>query len=152
MGKTSLNSDSAMFTVENAPIGIAHVDKWGKFLYVNRAYCEIGGWERDYLLSVGWPDVTHPEDIMPDSVQVEAVLRGEIPSYNLHKRYVTVKGDPVWVSLNVWGYFKDTEFQFFVVTADSVDHFYSRLSRIESMLDIALSRLHKITMPVLGVA
>lgn len=136
-----ISGDSAIFTLENAPIGIAHVDQFGKFLFVNREYCTISGWPKKDLLQKSWPEITHAEDVMPDSGNVERVLRREIPSYQMDKRYVTKDNRIVWVSLNVWGFFKADNFKHFIVTVEDITDRQKRLMRLEAKLTHAIDEI-----------
>lgn len=136
-----LSGDSAIFTIENAPIGLAHVDKWDKFLYVNAKFCNVAGWPRQELLQMGWPDITHPDDVLPDSENVEALLRREMPSYQMDKRYVAQDGRVVWISLNVTAYFVDGVFMHFIVAIEDITSRQERMQRLEAQLEFAIDQL-----------
>lgn len=142
MGNNDIGGDTALFTLENAPIGLAHVSEWGAFQYVNNEYAKIAGWPKEELLKMGWPDITHPEDVMPDSRHVEALLRREMPSYQMDKRYITKDNRTVWVSLNVWAYFKDGKFVNFIVAIEDITERQYRMMRLEQKLDNAISDLN----------
>ncbi len=47
--------------VYNAPTGVFIADRKGAFILVNRAACAITGYSEDELLSMGIPDLLHPE-------------------------------------------------------------------------------------------
>jgi PAS domain S-box-containing protein len=84
-----------------AAIGMAVVSTEGKFLRVNAALCEIVGRSEAELLRTDFQSITHPDDVEPDVALVEQVLAGEIPSYEMEKRYLHRDGRPVWVLLGV---------------------------------------------------
>ena len=86
---------------DQAAVGMAHVSPLGKFLRVNDRHCEILGYERGELLKIGFEQVTHPEDLDDDLKHVKRVLRGEIRTYSIEKRYVKRDGRRVWVDLTV---------------------------------------------------
>ena len=90
-------------TFENAAVGIAHVDAEGRFLLVNDKLCEIVGYTRDELLVRTFRDVTHPEDLKPSIEHFHSLMRGELPSYSLEKRYLRKDGSIAWgnVSLSI---------------------------------------------------
>lgn len=140
----TLSGDSAIFTLENAPIGLAHVNALGKFIYVNREFCNIAGWPREDLLQMGWPDITHPEDVMPDSAQVEALLRREMPSYQMDKRYLTKDDKTVWISLNVWALFQEGVFKHFIVAIEDITQRQTRITKLEKRLDEAISEINEL--------
>ena len=90
-------------TFENAAVGIAHVDAEGRFLLVNEKLCDIVGYTREELLARAFRDVTHPEDLAASLEQFGALMRGEVPSFSLEKRYLRKDGSVVWgnVSLSI---------------------------------------------------
>jgi PAS domain S-box-containing protein len=78
----------------------------GRFLAVNNAFCEMLGYSGEALLATAVQSITHPEDIDRDLANLQALLAGEISSYQLEKRYVHKQGHPIDVSLSVsliWG-------------------------------------------------
>ncbi|XHR81133.1 MAG: PAS domain S-box protein [Gloeotrichia echinulata GP01] len=86
---------------EDAPIGMALVTIEARFIRVNRSLCEILGYTQDELLITTLQEITHPDDLAIDLEQVQAVLAGEIHSYQVQKRYFHQQGNVVWVLLNV---------------------------------------------------
>jgi PAS domain S-box-containing protein len=86
---------------EAAPFGMALVAPNGLFLEVNRSLCEIVGYSAEELVRLTFQDITHPDDLEDDLGYVEQMLRGEIPSYQLTKRYFHRSGEIVWVLLSV---------------------------------------------------
>ena len=86
-------------TFENAAVGIAHKDADGRFLRVNEKYCEIVGYTRDELLQRTFQDITHPEDLAAELEQYTPLMRGELPSYSLEKRYIRKDGSLIWIDV-----------------------------------------------------
>jgi two-component system sensor histidine kinase/response regulator len=84
-----------------AAIGMALVALDGRFLKVNRALCDIVGRAETDLLRLTFQLITHPEDLEADVEQVARVLAGEVPTYQMEKRYLHGDGHVVWVQLNV---------------------------------------------------
>ena len=84
-----------------AAIGMALVAPDGRFLKVNRALCEIVGRSEADLLRCDFQSITHPEDVAADLDQVQRVLEGEVPTYQMEKRYLHADGHVVWVQLSV---------------------------------------------------
>jgi len=82
-----------------APMGIAIVDYARNIRHVNPALCKLLGYEADELTRLRVYDITHPEDW---SVGVEAARRvstGELPSFEVEKRYLTRDGSVRWCRL-----------------------------------------------------
>ncbi len=88
-------------TLANAPIGIALVATNGYFLEVNAELERLLGRTGEELAGLRFHDVTHPDDLATDVALVEALLRDEIPKYQLEKRYLHSDGSLVWGRLTV---------------------------------------------------
>jgi PAS domain S-box-containing protein len=86
---------------EGAAHGMAIVSLDGNWLRVNGALCQMLGYSEAELLATDFQTVTHPEDLGPDLELVRSLLAGEIPSYQLQKRYLRKDGAVVWVLLAV---------------------------------------------------
>ena len=84
-----------------APIGIALVGLDGTWLKVNRALCELVGYPEPELLTLTFQDITHPDDVDADLALARQLEAGEIPSYQMEKRYITRTGEVIWVHLSV---------------------------------------------------
>jgi len=74
--------------IDDAPIGMALVSLDGHFVRVNRAFCDVVGHDPAELSNLTFRDITHPEDRDIDRASVEQLARGEIPRYQLEKRYI----------------------------------------------------------------
>ena len=88
-------------TFEHAPIGMAHVSLNGRWLRVNDALCRITGYSRSELLEKTFGDVTHPDDLDKSWEHLQSLLKGEVPSYSMEKRYLRKDGSLVWVEITV---------------------------------------------------
>jgi PAS domain S-box-containing protein len=88
-------------TFEAAGHGMALVDLDGRFIKVNAAFCRLTGYSEDELLARSYADLTHPEDLAECAKGAQLMGRGEIPSFEMEKRYVRKDGGIVWVQLNV---------------------------------------------------
>ena len=89
---------------ENAAVGIAKVALDGRFVLINRAFCDILGYTRDEVLTpgFGFQKITFEEDLQPDLERVAQLLRGDDDRYTMEKRYVRKDGAIVWVDLWVY--------------------------------------------------
>jgi PAS domain S-box-containing protein len=86
---------------DQAAIGMALVDLNGRWLRVNRAVCELVGYNEEELRKLRFQDITHPEDVGVDVENADKLRRGEIARYEIEKRYLHRKGNVVWGLLSV---------------------------------------------------
>lgn len=86
---------------DSASIGMAIVSLEGRWQQVNPPLCQMLGYSGPELLMRTFQDITHPDDLEADLGYLEQLLRGEIPSYQMEKRYFHQDGHVVWVLLSV---------------------------------------------------
>jgi PAS domain S-box-containing protein len=90
-------------------IGMAEVSPEGRYLSVNRKYCEMLGYSEQELLHLAVVDVTHPDDREATAAQVSSgFTSGEPAEYSLEKRYVRKDGATIWALIN-WTIVRDGE-------------------------------------------
>jgi len=82
-------------------IGMAIVSSAGRFLEVNPLLCGILGYTREAMMAMSFQSITHPEDLAEDLANLGRVLKGEIETYQMEKRYLHQSGHYVWAQLNV---------------------------------------------------
>ncbi|MBP7734396.1 MAG: PAS domain S-box protein [Spirochaetes bacterium] len=87
------------FEMSLTGIAITSADK--HWIEVNDRLCEIMGRTREDFQSITWADMTHPDDLDADVQQFDRILKGEIESYHMDKRYIRKDGEIVWASLAV---------------------------------------------------
>jgi len=87
-------------TIDEAPIGMALVSLDGRFMRVNRVLCDIVGYNSEELAKLTFRDITHPDDVEVDVALAARLARGEIPRYQLEKRYVRKDGTNVVIMLS----------------------------------------------------
>lgn len=80
---------------------MALVSPDGRFLRVNRSLCDITGYSDAELMERTFQDITHPDDVNLDVANSEKLLRGELSTYQMEKRYVRHNGAIVWIFLSV---------------------------------------------------
>lgn len=87
---------------EQAAVGVAEIDTLsGRFLAINRKYCDIVGYSEAEMLQLDFPSITYPDDLADDMAHMEQLKSGQIRSFNLEKRYFHKDGHLVWVDLTV---------------------------------------------------
>ncbi|NOS81181.1 MAG: PAS domain S-box protein [Nitrospira sp.] len=87
---------------EQAGAGVAQIDSHkGRFVQVNRRYCEILGMTEAEILATTFIAITHPDDLQGDLDNMARLWRGEIRSFSMEKRLVRKDGRIIWINLNV---------------------------------------------------
>lgn len=82
---------------ENAGVGMVQIDASGHFFRVNDCFCRITGYNRDELLGgMQEMELVHPDDRDADREQFARFMRGDVPFYNVEKRYLRKDGKMVW--------------------------------------------------------
>jgi PAS domain S-box-containing protein len=79
---------------------VTHVGLDGSWLKVPSTLCELLGYTEQELLAGKFKDVTHRDDFEADWSQCQRLIRGEIRSFDLEKRYIHKDGHTIWVYLN----------------------------------------------------
>ncbi len=82
-------------------VGIAITSPEKGWVEVNDRLCDMLGYSRGELTRMTWAELTHPDDLMPDVVQFERLLAGEIDGYEMDKRFIRKGGHSVWTRLAV---------------------------------------------------
>jgi PAS domain S-box-containing protein len=95
------NEERFRASLEQAPAGMSHIDKQGRFLMVNDKFCRIVGRSREELMRLSIDEITHPDDVAADAQHRRALADGVIQSYCEQKRYLRKDGATVWVNLRV---------------------------------------------------
>jgi PAS domain S-box-containing protein len=85
--------------LDRLPIGIIESSPDGKHFNVNEEFCQLVGYEKQELLTLGIKDITHEEDYSIDIRMHQKLVAGEIPFYKMEKRYVRKDGGIIWVEL-----------------------------------------------------
>ncbi len=102
--ETSLRESEARFRAlfEQATVGVAEMDiVTGRFLTVNRRFCEIVGRTAEETLATTFLAITHPEDLHLHDEKTALLMAGKIGHFTLEKRYVRKDGAIVWVNITI---------------------------------------------------
>lgn len=118
-------------TFEQAGVGVAHLSPEGRWLRVNRKLCEIVGYSEMELLNLTFQQITEPNDLIVDMALTEKVLRGELQTFSLEKRYIRKDKSLVWVNLTVSGVREsDGKLKYFISLVEDI----SQRKQIEEQL------------------
>lgn len=101
MESLSDGADLWRLTVQHSPIGMTVVGLDGRLLVVNRALCEMLGYDAESLTQRGFQELTHPDDLDADLEQFDQAVAGHLDSYRIRKRYLHADGHVVWGDLSV---------------------------------------------------
>ena len=87
---------------EQAAVGVVIAEGGrGRFVNVNRRFCEIVGYSAEELLQRTSHDITHPDDIPNDTAQLEQIKAGIVQESSWEKRYRRKDGTIVWARVSV---------------------------------------------------
>jgi diguanylate cyclase (GGDEF)-like protein/PAS domain S-box-containing protein len=86
---------------ENAPIGMAMSDLEGRIIRANPAMGGIVGWTPDELVGMCVHDLTHPDEKVMSSTEMQRLVASGSVGYQIEKRYMHRAGHEVWVSASV---------------------------------------------------
>jgi len=86
---------------EQAIVGCAITSVSKGILTVNDQLCQMLGYSRDELQKMSWDQFTHPDDLAADEAQLNRMIRGEIESYTLDKRYIRKDGRIIYATIAV---------------------------------------------------
>jgi len=84
---------------ELAPVGIAQVTPYGKFLRVNKMLTEILGYSEFELQGMSFQDIIHPDDVESHNNYIQQTLNGEIETFQLEQRYFNKDGSIIFIIL-----------------------------------------------------
>jgi two-component system, cell cycle sensor histidine kinase and response regulator CckA len=88
---------------ENSAIGMALANAEGRIVRTNPAMERFVGYTADEICRMTFADLSHPDDVAEDVRMYQRMLRGEVDSYQLEKRYARKDGAAVWGHLLVSG-------------------------------------------------
>ncbi|MCC7448979.1 MAG: PAS domain S-box protein [Anaerolineae bacterium] len=103
-----------------APVGMSLVTPQGQYTRVNQAFCQMLGYTKDELLGRTYQEFTYPADLAADLMLTRQLVDGEIPHFQMEKRYIGRSGQTIHVILQV-GLLRDDQGQPIHLIGQAVD-------------------------------
>jgi PAS domain S-box-containing protein len=86
--------------LDRVPAGIMQTGSDGRYLFVNRGFCELTGRSREELTGLPFEAITHPDDVAANLELFSRATSTGVP-YSLRKRYIRPDGTIVWTEVTV---------------------------------------------------
>jgi len=101
VGRALLASEQQLEAIiGQVAVGVAEVDRDGRFVVANARFCEIVGRSLKVLQTLRMLDITHPDDQAASTVLLQNLLGSGEPA-SIDKRYLRPDGATVWSNTNV---------------------------------------------------
>ena len=84
---------------DQVAVGVVHSSTEGRFLDVNRKFCEISGYARDEALRLSIRQITHPDDIARSIENRARMLGGDGSAYEREARLLRKDGGAIWAHI-----------------------------------------------------
>lgn len=88
-------------TINQAPVGIAHLGTDGHWLLVNQRLCDIVGYTPAEMLARTVQDLIHPDDLDTELQHRRQLLANALQAYTLEQRFIRQDASPVWINWTV---------------------------------------------------
>lgn len=120
-------------TFAQAGVGMALVDRQGRYLRVNDKLCRMLGYTREELTALTFMDITAPQDLAYSSAQMEQITSGRTLSLNFEKCYRHKNGELLWVALTIAAAVKPTGgFDYLITIVEDVTARHKAQSLVEA--------------------
>ena len=95
------SEEESRLAFDRSSVATCLVSNEGMLVRVNPAICQLMGRSEAELLSLGFLELTHPDDVTLGMDLVRDLLAGLRPSFRVTKRYVTGDGRVIWGDVTV---------------------------------------------------
>lgn len=127
---------------EDGPFGMLLVNSDFKTIMVNAQVCKMLGFTEEELMQRTFRDISSPEDVKKDVVNIRKLISREISVYKTEKRYIRKDGQVIWGSLTVTPNFSDEgHFLYNVAIIEDI----TRRKEAEEALQVVTERLELAT-------
>lgn len=115
------NDDIYRNVFMNFPIGMAIVTPKFQFFSVNQTWVSMIGYPEKDLLTMFFPDITHPDSVVEDAESLKDLIAGTIPVYLARKQYIRKDGSLLWGRIRV-APMKDHQgsIRFFIIQIETI--------------------------------
>ncbi|WP_051560058.1 EAL domain-containing protein [Marinobacterium jannaschii] len=93
----------------NAPLGVAEVSPEGILQELNPLFARLMGYSVAELIGKHFRDITYPDDKQANLALLQQMIRGELRSTSLEKRYVRRDGSVFWANLTLSGIYDERQ-------------------------------------------
>jgi diguanylate cyclase (GGDEF)-like protein/PAS domain S-box-containing protein len=87
-------------TFSQAAVGIALLSRDGRFVRVNRKLTQIVGFNEIELLQRFLFQITYQGELLEDRALIRQLIDGEIRDFQRETRFVSKRGDTIWVTMS----------------------------------------------------
>ncbi len=84
---------------ENSVVGMSMTSLDGRML-INNAFCDMLGYSQAEMAGIKWMDITYPDDLAQNFLELESILNGERSFSRWQKRYFHKNKSIVWVDIS----------------------------------------------------
>ncbi|TAH34218.1 MAG: PAS domain S-box protein [Alphaproteobacteria bacterium] len=95
-----LSEETFRNAMEYAPVGMGLIFPSGEWYKVNKALRNMMGYSEVEIFTLNLQTITHPDDWPEDQKRLNALLRGDIQSFQIEKRFIHKSGKLVWALIN----------------------------------------------------
>ena len=86
---------------DQVAVGMAMVSLNGRFLQVNKKFCEIFGYSCVEMIRLSYKDITYSEDFNLYTKDIEQLKIGQKDSFTGEKRYIHKNGQVIWGKITI---------------------------------------------------
>ena len=92
---------------DESPLGMVILDSGNRFISVNRTFCNMLGYAHEEFHQLTLSEISHPDDFLTDTENINKLKQGEIPFYKTEKRYICKDKREFWGSLTASANFNE---------------------------------------------